>query len=164
MNPDQFPLPWLIPLHIGPDRRTRNAKLFQILIGKRREFMALFPFFPFECVEDLMESFAGLLRIDPLSMSSLFFYKVNQTAAFLRKYSGNATSLRHKDAAMICFPRSVTRHLWLRGILAINLCASKRLKIRLTFALCFFVLLARSRKWGDPLRQVRMSALHSPRI
>jgi hypothetical protein len=72
LNPDQFPLPWLIPLHIGLDRRTRNAKLFQILIGKRRGFMALAPFLPFECVEDLMESFAGLLRID--GTSAIFPY------------------------------------------------------------------------------------------
>ena len=45
-----------------------------------------------------------VLRIDPLSVSSLFFCKINQAAAFLRKYSGNTTSLRHKDAAMICLP------------------------------------------------------------
>ena len=61
------------------------------------------------------------VRIDSISMTSLFFCKINQAAAFLRKSSGKATSLRHKDAAMICFPRSVTLHLCVRGILAINL-------------------------------------------
>ena len=61
--------------------------------------------------------------VESSSVSSLFFCKINQAAIFLRKSSGKASFLRHKDAAMICFPRSVTRHLRERGILAINLCA-----------------------------------------
>jgi hypothetical protein len=36
-----------------------------------------------------------------ISMTSLYFCKINQAAAFLRKSSGNATSLRHKDASRI---------------------------------------------------------------
>jgi hypothetical protein len=48
-------------------------------------------------------------------------WSINQIATFLRKSSGNATSLKHNDAAMICFPRSVTLHLRECGILAINL-------------------------------------------
>jgi hypothetical protein len=62
-------------------------------------------------------------RIESSFVTSLFFCKINQAAIFLRKSSGKATSLRHKGAAMICFPRSVTRHLHERGILAINSCA-----------------------------------------
>ena len=54
-------------------------------------------------------------------MTFLFFCKINQAATFLRKSSGNATSLRHRDAAMICFPRSVTLHRRELGILAIDL-------------------------------------------
>jgi hypothetical protein len=64
--------------------------------------------------------------VDSLSVTSLFFCKINQAAAFLRKSSGNATSLRHKDAAMICFPGFVTLHLRVRGILAINFWAKNK--------------------------------------
>jgi hypothetical protein len=63
---------------------------------------------------------SSVAPIDSLSMTSLFYCKINQ-AAFLRKSSGNAISLRAKDAAIICFPRSVTLHRRERGILAISL-------------------------------------------
>jgi hypothetical protein len=46
-------------------------------------------------------------------VTSLRFGKKTQAAALLRKSSGNATSLRDDDAAMICFPRLVTLQLWL---------------------------------------------------
>jgi len=64
-------------------------------------------------------------RISSLFVTSLFFCKKTQAAAFLRKSSGNAISLRHNDAAMICFPRLVTLHLRVRGIVAINFVCMK---------------------------------------
>jgi hypothetical protein len=58
--------------------------------------------------------------MNSLFVTSLSFCKQTQAAAFLRKSSENAISLRHNNAAMICFPRSVALHLRVRGILAIN--------------------------------------------
>jgi hypothetical protein len=50
-------------------------------------------------------------NIDALSRTSLFSCKINQSAIFLRNSSGKAISRMHNDAAMICLPQSVTRHL-----------------------------------------------------
>jgi len=54
---------------------------------------------------------------DRFFIYAFFFLQANQAATFLRNSSGKAISLRHKDADMICFPRSVTLHLRVWGIL-----------------------------------------------